>query len=300
MQFQLQSAENFLSHAMPNVSPELDYLAVLQIHGDDAVPFLQGQLTADLRHLSETTPLFACVCNPKGRVIGLLLLTLSSSDNLLAVCSRELAAAIESHLSRYVLRSRVKFSRREDLAVFGLAEGVEIEQAAQTIDHTAGRYALVPRSLAVAMGTELTQNCVSVESWRAGEMMRGVQWLGETTSGAFLPQMLGLQAIGALSFTKGCYPGQEVIARTRHLGKLKRHPLLCRIPGDAPTLAPMEDVVVRSLTGEATAVVVDSTHQGEDETLVMLVARTGGEFIAEALAHADTVSPVSWSAVPGP
>jgi folate-binding protein YgfZ len=124
--------------------------------------------------------------------------------------------------------------------------------------------------------------------------------LGETTSGAFLPQMLGLQAIGALSFSKGCYPGQEVIARTRHLGKLKRRPLLCRISATAPALAPMNDVILRSLGGEATAVVVDSTPSGKGETLVMLVARIEDEFMANALEHAGTVSPVTWSAVPGP
>lgn len=272
----------------------LENLDVLQFIGPDAANFLQSQLTADIGRLDGDSAGFACVCNPQGRVLGLLLLGRTDADTLTAICDKSLAAGLVQHLSRYVLRAKVSIRHRTDLAVAGLPDGCVNGAEPIELSHFAGRYAIVDRCATGAQTQE-----VAVRTWRIRELLHGVNWLDTTTQGEFLPQMLGLQAIGALSFTKGCYPGQEIIARTRHLGKLKRHPLLCLLAGPSG-VAPGQEVTLTAGGEDASAVVIDAVATEAGDTLAMLVARTPEGFAAEYARCGEDTLVVRWSAAPGP
>ena len=186
-------------------SYRIPYLSVARIHGADAGAFLQSQLSADVLALEQGRNGFACYCSPKGQVLGLLLVARHGDDFLLAART-ELLPGITRRLGMYVLRSKVTIDVETPLLVTG-SPGPEYgfsDTAAEMTD---------------------------AEAWRAGELRTGIAWLESGTAEKFIPQMLGLDGIGAVSFSKGCYPGQEIVARARYLGKVKRKPVILELEG---------------------------------------------------------------------
>lgn len=165
---------------MPEVEYELYKL--ITVGGTDAVDFLQGQLTQDVRRVDQTSPLRAAWCNPKGRVI--VTLHLIALDNLIGLVIP--AATIDNVLRR--------------LAMYRLRSDVEFYVADKEWMAHIGRDDADPASL----------------------ILSGVPTIDETNSESYTPHMLNLDKLGAISFTKGCYTGQEVVARTENLGKSKR------------------------------------------------------------------------------
>jgi folate-binding protein YgfZ len=121
----------------------------------------------------------------------------------------------------FVLRARVELVADDSLAVLGDESGLEPGASAPGNCWTTAAgpaYCVMPKG-------NLPADSGSASAWKAAELERGVAWLDERTSERFIPQMLGFDRIGAVSFSKGCYPGQEVIARARYLGRVKRGPL---------------------------------------------------------------------------
>jgi len=249
--------------------PVLPYLSVLEVRGTDALDFLHRQLSADIATLGDGDATFACLCQPKGRVIAPLLVQ-ATVDGALLVCARELAATVSRRLAMYVLRDDVTIRERPDLDVHGSTAG-----------SGAGVLCPLPK-LAYRLGGEEETAADDPQSWKARELEHGVCWLGTATSEQFLPQMLGFETIGALSFRKGCYPGQEVIARTRYLGKLKRHAIQVVVAG-AVTPDPMEAVEIQGADVQAAAVVVDHAPAPGGATRLFLVARVAETFEPVAL-----------------
>lgn len=276
-----------------NIIP-LDHLAVIEFRGHDAGQFLQSQLTADVTLMTGETAGFACCCNPSGRVLGLLLLK-RVDDGFLAICAAPLAAVLQSWLGKYILRSRLEILLRPDLAVTSPQDGPEGSADALRFESAHGAYRVVPE--AATAGLEPAAETVT--AFRRSELLAGVTWLDEASSGHFLPQMLGMDRIGALSFSKGCYPGQEVIARTRYLGRLKRHPLLCLVDGGVrPTIMAKVEILGGELA--ASAVVVDFLPLPGPSTLLFLVARSEPGANLEILRRGEQEHALKWSASPGP
>ena len=183
----------------------IPYLAVARIVGEDAGDFLQSQLSADILALGVDENTLACYCNPKGQVLGLLLVGREEDEYLLAA-NRTLLPGILRRLQMYVLRSKAVISHAAERAVAGSpGSGFRFVDA----------------------GGDPGDEAVS----RAAELRSGVTWLDEGSSEKFIPQMLGFDAIGAVSFQKGCYPGQEIVARARYLGKVKRKPVIVEARG---------------------------------------------------------------------
>ena len=273
----------------------LDYLTVIQFQGRDAADFLQSQLTADLRGLEDSDAMFACACNPAGRVLGLLLIRSTAEDGFLALCSAALAESLKSHLARFVLRAKVEIRLRDDLAVQGTRDpGIE-QPGALRFDSTAGVYQVITG----AGKSEAAPGAAAVDCWRASELVHGVHWLEEATSGKFLPQMLGYERIGALSFSKGCYPGQEVIARTRHLGKLKRHPIACQLDQHVH-VQPMSEAILTDGQSEASAVLVHAVNLADGHGMAMLVARMPADFAPRSCFIGPAPFGIEWSGTPDP
>lgn len=245
----------------------LPYLAVARVSGVDAGAFLQAQLSADVAVLAEGGATFACYCSPRGQVFGLLLVCRLGEEFRL-VANRDLLPGMVKRLGLFVLRARVSMEMMEGLAVQGCRAGAD--------ERDVGR-AFQPGGLDLAYRLiEKTEGLAEDRGrWKEQELLRGVVWLAPATSERFIPQMLGMEGIGAVSFSKGCYPGQEIIARARYLGKVKRRPMLLRLP-DAPEPAAGESLRLRDgeqwLEGNAVDSVVPPDAETPGSVLVFAVA----------------------------
>ncbi len=215
-------------------------LGVVSVTGADARSFLQGQVTNDLRMLDDHPGLLAAACNPQGRVLELLRLA-ATADGVLLVLRRDLIPALLARLPKYVLRARVRISDRSDeLRVAGLLDagnpGAWLTAATAT-----GLTALVAgarRLLLVGAAGSLAPALASVAEtspadWEFAAVAEGEPDIFPPTAGHWIPQMLNLDRLGAISFSKGCYTGQEIVARSEHLGRVKRQ--MTRYVGAAGT-----------------------------------------------------------------
>jgi len=268
------------THMQPETT-RLDHLAVIEFAGPDAGRFLQAQLTADVAALSAGQAGFACCCNPAGRALCVLLLH-RVDPGFMAICAAPLAETLADWLRRFVLRAKVTITLRPDLAVYaGSVRHTELP----ALPTAHGAYELGPAGAAQADNG----------AFRQAEIEAGLVWLDAASSGAFLPQMIGMERLGALSFKKGCYPGQEIIARARHLGKLKRHPLLCFSAGH-PLLEVMQNVELATAEGSiGSAVVAGSEKRPDGGSVSLLVARLEPSHVPVRLGLGDQWWPLEHS-----
>jgi tRNA-modifying protein YgfZ len=231
-------------------SVSLETLGVLHVHGRDAVSFLQGQVSNDMTLLRADHALFAGYHNPQGRAIALLRVLQLAADDLLAIMPRELVAPVVSRLGKFVLRSKVKLAD-ESLrwAISGLIEGASAPAGAAAAAAPAGLPDGVDGVTVKAAGGSAAARAVCVaqrpgrwllvrpagepaqfadaiaagiETWERLAIAAGEPEVYAATSEAFVAQMLNLDALGAIAFDKGCYTGQEIIARAHYRGHVKR------------------------------------------------------------------------------
>lgn len=232
---------------------DLSHLGILEISGEDAVSFLQGQVTNDVKQLDGHTSQYTGYCTPKGRLLALFL-AFAHGDHLHLQMPRTLIEPILKRLKMYVLRSKVSIiDKSSEILCFGLA-GASAEKLLQelfkqclsnpheliTLDEaTLLRLpGILPRFLVFthishaeriwqALASHATKVGKSVWDWL--EIQAGIPEVVTATQEAFVPQMLNLDALNGINFKKGCYTGQEIVARTHYLGKIKRRTLLAYI-----------------------------------------------------------------------
>jgi len=241
----------------------LPYLSIHRVSGADAGSFLHAQVAANTGALANGEASFAAYCSPRGQVIALLLVYRSDPDWFL-VSDAGLASMVAGRLRTYVLRSRVVIEPVPELQVAGLAA------AGPDVEFT-GVFAPGSTPLRYALGSPARNDLEDWPYWRREEIAHGVIWLQNATTERFLPQMLGLDAIGAVSFSKGCYPGQEIIARTRYLGRLKRHPVLLEVQGSTG-LEAGDNCTLLSAGEHIESVVADVVCPDRATSTMMLVA----------------------------
>lgn len=254
----------------------LKNLSVLELTGHDANQFLQNQLSADIASIAIGEAGFACCCNPAGRVLALLLVVVGE-DRIRLICSAELAEPMNLWLSRFIIRADVRIALRQDMLVAGL-DGNDSGDIPHGIKTGTGL------EYCILTDDELPDATAqhALQQWVARELGSGIAWLDNETSGQFLPQMLGFDAIGALSFKKGCFPGQEIIARTRYLGNLKRRPLLMRVTRQAE-IRPMEKITVHAGDADHSAVVVKGVPDEVNGQALFVVVRSSEDIEPEAI-----------------
>lgn len=215
----------------------LPHLGVIRAQGEDAAKFLHGQLTQDFSLLGLSEARLAAFCSAKGRMQASFIAFKRSHSEILLVCSRDLLTPTLKRLSMFVLRSKVKLDDASgETALYGLA-GAAVQAVAPGAHppwsrNDVGVASLVhlypadgaPRALWVApVGTPLPAAPeLKHEDWLWGEVRSGVATLTQPIFEAFVPQMLNFESVGGVSFKKGCYPGQEVVARSQFRGTLKR------------------------------------------------------------------------------
>ena len=215
-----------------------DY-GLIRASGEDARDFLQGQLSNDVQLLTSNHTVSAAYCTPQGRVLALVTL-LPQTDGILMLLPADLVQAVLKRLQMYVLRARVNLQQvdSEHLLICGdeLPGGVrqrdELVQGPDGLGWVASTEpALFWRLLAAPKHAPPTTPYDANQA-RLWHILAGLPAINEGSSGQYIPQMLNLDALGAVSFRKGCYTGQEIVARTHHLGRIKRR--LFRISGNGP------------------------------------------------------------------
>ena len=247
----------------------LDFLTVLRVSGDDALPWLQGQLTADVSEVGARTSRLAAWCSPKGRVLAVFRLFADSTDGYRMVCKRWFAASLLARLRMFVMRSDVRIDDAGDaFGVAGItgtagthalpdriarwAGTAEVDDAAGFEDMTIARVPGTHRrfvitgpaaqvAAAASSGADGEVRQASSRAWHLADIRAGVARITAPTSDAFLPQMLNLDHLRAVSFEKGCYVGQEIVARAQHLGRVKRRAYVGRTAASAVVGDPIVD-----------------------------------------------------------
>jgi len=234
---------------LKGVAP-LSHLGVIRVEGEDAAKFLHGQLTQDFSLLGLSEARLAAFCSNKGRMQASFYGFKRSPTEILLVCSRDILAPTLKRLSMFVMRAKAKLSDASgDYGLFGLAgDAVEtIAGGAQPVWSKAdfGDATVIhlypadgaPRALwlaPVAQGAP-TGEALSEQDWAWGEVRSGIAMITAPIVEAFVPQMLNYESVGGVNFKKGCYPGQEVVARSQFRGTLKRRAYLAHC--DAPMKA---------------------------------------------------------------
>lgn len=212
--------------------------AAIRASGEDAATFLHNLLTNDIQHLEAGAVRFAGLCTPKGRLLATFHVWRDGPDLILAL-SADIHGAILKKLSMYVLRSKVKLAEA-DLALIGVA-GPGAKPLAERhggLPLGGGRFllALAPEAAIAAWpGLAGAATPAGTAAWRWLEIAAGQPRVVAATQEAFVPQMVNMElpAVAGVSFTKGCYPGQEIVARTQYLGKVKRRMYRARLEAPA-------------------------------------------------------------------
>ncbi|VWB72861.1 folate-binding protein YgfZ [Burkholderia arboris] len=239
----------------------LPQFGVIDVAGDDAATFLHSQLTNDIEHLDAASARLSGYCSPKGRLLGSFL-TWRAGHGVRLLVSKDVQPAVQKRLSMFVLRAKAKLTDASDtLAVAGFAgdvrdalsgifdalpDGVHVK-----VDGPAGALIRVPdaagrkRYLWIGPRAEVearlaalagTLPVVSPAVWDWLDVRAGEPRITQPAVEQFVPQMVNFDVIGAVNFRKGCYPGQEIVARSQYRGTIKRRTALAHVAGELDTV----------------------------------------------------------------
>ena len=236
-----------------NLMTDLSNLAVISISGTDAEKFLQGQFTNDVKQLSASKAQRSAWCSAKGRVLNSFYLT-KTAEGYSLILPQASVEALLKRLRMFVLRADVKFSLAEDCALLGvMGEGsaallqtvLGSEVATQALSYSStedwqvlcthesplrylvyGKVELLKKLWLQAVAQQFIPSASS--AWELLDILSGIPQIKPELSDEFIPQMLNWEVLEGMSFKKGCYAGQEIIARTQYLGALKRRLFLVK------------------------------------------------------------------------
>ena len=215
----------------------LDYLGIIKIEGEDAAKFIHGQLTQDFSLLGLNQARLSALCSPKGRMLASFVGYKDAAGHIFLVCHQDLIANTIKRLSMFVMRAKARLSDvSKDFAIYGLAgdatqpTGTDVitpwlkNELPEAVLINLYPVMGVPRQLCIGStdspapkAKTMTQNL-----WLWGEVRSGVATLSTAVADMLVPQMLNFESVGGVNFKKGCYPGQEVVARSQFRGTIKR------------------------------------------------------------------------------
>lgn len=268
----------------------------IRVRGADADAFLQGQLSNDIRELTPTRGQLSSYSTPKGRVLAIFA-SIRVGDDIWMETSRSLLADTLKRLKMFVMRSKVTL---EDTGAEVISIGIAGPNADQTMAAAGllvpsvlclcaevdgivvmrrrgplNRYTLHgPAARLAALWPKLAAHArpVGPEAWRLTDILAGFPALHPETREQHVAQMMNLDKLEGVSFTKGCYPGQEIVARLHYLGNLKRRMFVARTPADS--VARGAPVVLGSGEGQAVGDVLDHAIHPDGGQALLVVMQT--------------------------
>ena len=260
-------------------------LAALRFVGADAAQFLQGQLTADCLLLPRGEWRYAAYCSPKGRILANGVLLRADENDFAFVVDSQRAGPVGKRLSMFVLRAKVKIEN-DDGAFFAVID--DDTQSPNRFAPDPARESLwriceapQPRRTILwardeaAADAARAQNPMTATAWRRAQIEAGIGWIGDDNADSLIPQMIDWDSLGGVNFQKGCYVGQEIIARLHYRGRAKKRAALLRGAGAPPPRG-------ASLTGGG----LGAQSAGE---VVMTAADGVGGFVALASAREEII-----------
>lgn len=287
---------------------DLSPLAVLAIDGPDAAAFLNGQLSSDVTRIDDKRWQYTSYNSPAGRVLATMVLWragASTGDGFRALIAADIAESIRKRLSMFVLRSKVKVSDASaTIARYGVG-GIDADKTVQalfgatpvlhdivrsgsaaTLGLPGGRYLVVDEAESSAVSAKLVREArtADFDTWRLLTLRAGIPVITAATQDKFIPQTLNWDVLGGIDFRKGCYTGQEIIARTQYLGRLKER--LYAFAASARAVAAGERLFSREFDDQACGTVVNSApaENGGCELLaVVQIAATGSDIHVGAI-----------------
>ena len=255
----------------------LPHLTCLRADGPDAATFLHGQLSQDIEGLGEADARLAAYCSAKGRMLGDALVLRPSPEHILLVLSADVAPAVLKRLSMFVLRAKAKLSAAgPDVVLMGLLGDTATHALAGAAPHDGavvphggpGAHAWVVRlptvqgvARALWLGpaaqapTASHGDALPHEAWRWLEVASGVPRIEQATVDQFVPQMVNFELVGGVNFKKGCYPGQEIVARSQYRGTIKRRLYLLHSAAQAQ---PGQEIFAAADPGQPAGMVVNA------------------------------------------
>lgn len=247
----VQNADNHLNFIHPQLSPDNTYLmpleqGLIEIKGPDSLKFLQGQVTCDVRELADKTTRLGAQCNIKGRMLLCFRALQSDSERILLRVHSGLVANGLASLGKYIVFSKAKLA---DLSQHYRYLGIAGAQAAQLVKdvfavdlpknddwQVAGEHLIiriaenryecwVAANEAEAIWNQLSTHTISAGQnlWNLLNIQAGIGDITPETYETFTPQAINFQLVNGINFRKGCYTGQEIVARLHYRGTLKRH-----------------------------------------------------------------------------
>ena len=226
---------------------ELTHLGVIRVTGEEAVKFLQGQLTQDVSQMSHDQARLAAFCNAKGRMQASFVMFKRSQDEILLLCSQSILATTLKRLTMFVMRAKARLTDAStEFRLYGVV-GNAIESIAGCArpewskdDIDAKNWVFLP----TAAGQARALCCVpadlpppagpmmDIQLWHWLGVQSGIAMITQPIFEVFVPQMLNYESVGGVNFKKGCYPGQEIVARSQFRGTLKRRAYLVHTDGE--------------------------------------------------------------------
>ena len=230
---------------IPSFAVPLTHWGVIRAHGADAAKFLHGQLTQDVLQLERSQARLAGYCSAKGRLLASFVMWRPDDDEVLLACHASVLEATLKRLSMFVMRAQCRLSNATtEVALLGVA-GERAHSETDGLptwgkrDDAEGSWIRLPEVDGVARAWRVTPtttpavaDAAALMAWQRLEIDSGIVTIEASTVDRFVPQMLNYELIGAVNFQKGCYPGQEVVARSQYRGTTKRRTFLfaCEAP----------------------------------------------------------------------
>ncbi len=270
----------------------LSNLGLIKASGEDAFNFLHGQFTNDLNLVSENKSQLSSYCNPKGRMLSIFRIFLWNNDYFLLI-PRDVIEVSLKKLTMFKLMAKVDLADVSDeFSIFGLA-GPDSntalkdnnfpvpDQIGQSIQHNGTTIIRIPSESSRFLFISKPENAITIQKllsenstpatsnmWELHDIQCGIPQVTAETIEAFIPQMVNLELIGGVNFQKGCYPGQEIVARTHYLGKPNRR---------------MYRIYINSSKPPKPGVNIFSEKDGEQPVGKIVSAQSSNENTCEAL-----------------